>query len=490
MLHHILNDKERPYYAHKMAAYMDQTRRSDPLLSFADDASEWITNPCDIDIRFAARKSSNGEYEILAAQVVVGPFPFPPSSDFNFQIEIGNFWFGQLRQHNVAFAVANAILQEAYNGVLAVFGKLLKFRQGQRNYYRSNKGSEWQVLHAGLLIQSPVSHDRPDASEWQQLDNDLRMTSPPFDGLEDLLYYLEMKDDFSDDGSTSRLRINIFAPVGISIDNTKVEEGKIQVAIVAHPTLAPDSIHVGLRASPYRGVSTRLQVADLLKWEPAENGTKLGTAVIEMPGVDAAQIMLSLGNQYVRRYWVTDPIRSQNQRYMATRLFDSKLKRVRHYLLDDSNPDKFELAVASLLYMMGFNPAVQLETDSSDILVMAPSGRFALVECTLRVSDVPAKVGKLVHRREMLIKELSTDNPSVQVLSVLVCQAERAQIAAQEKELAQKGVVLMAKEDLQLEIDTNLHVPVDPEVRYLNLLSRISQLATPPPPATGELFGL
>lgn len=455
------------------------------VTTFLADASQWITDPCSIDIRFAARKvEAGGGWEILTAHIAIVPFPLVNSKNYEFSLEIGDFWFGQEQLHDVPVTLAQKLIQDACDGTIPVYGKSIATGPANKNYSRANLGDEWYVSHAGLLIiayPQPIGRPRVTSA----IDDELRRSSPPFDGLQDLLNWLSLANDFNDEGQI-RLRINLAAPADVAMDRTKVENGKVQVTVIAHPELDPKSLHVAVRGAPPRGITSRMQIADKLTWEPPAEGKKFGSTIVDLPGVDSAQIMLAVGNQYVRRHWFVDPVRSQNERFLAMRLFDGNLKIVRRYLLDEHNPDKFELAVAALIFMMGFNSAVQCETDAADIVVITPSGRLALVECTLRLSDVPAKVGKLVHRREALAKVLSTDGRVVQVLSVLVCQADHAQVASYEIDLAHKGVLLVAKEQLAQQIDSGLHYPSDPEKVYLAALERLVQLTTPIPLPTSS----
>lgn len=454
---------------------MSDNSYSSTVTTFLADASQWITASCSIDIRFAARRtSSESGWEILAAHIGIVPFPLVNSENFEFSLEVGDFWFGQEQLHDVPASIAQEIIKDACEGSVALYSKVITMRGSEKGYSRANLGDEWFVSYLGLLVSTyPQSDDLPKVTP--ALENELRRSSPPFDGLSDLLTWLNLANDFDDQGQT-RLRINIAAPADVVVDQTRVTNGQLHVTVVAHPTLDPKSLHVAVRGAPPRGITSRVQIADKIIWGAPLEGKRFGSAIVELPGVDSGQIMLAVGNQYIRRHWFVDPVRSQNERYFAMRLFDSNLKIVRRYLLDEHNSDKFELAVAALIFMMGFNPAVQCETDAADIVVMAPSGRLALVECTLKLSDVPSKVGKLVHRREALAKALSTDGRIVEVLSVLVCQADHPQVAADEIDLAHKGVLLVTKGLLTQQIDSRLHYPTNPEKVYMDALERLAQL--------------
>jgi hypothetical protein len=326
----------------------------------------------------------------------------------------------------------------------------------------------------------------PAPIDYAALNHALRHASPPFDGLEDLLNWLDLRTDF-DASSESKLRLHVATPADVSLDDTSVENGVLNLTIAAHPKCDVATLSVAVRGAPGKGITTRQQVADNIKWEEPNEMKRIGKARIELTDADAALVMLSVGAHYVRRHWFVDPVRSTNERLLATRLFDGNLKMLRRYLLEEQNQDKFELAVAALLFLSGFAPAIQCETEASDIVVVTPGGRIALVECTLKISDFNTKLGKLVHRREALAQALSTSGRVVQVLSVLACQASRAQIAPDDIELAHKGILVVARESLEQHLNTGLHFPNDADKMYVEYQARLAQLATPSPGSTEQL---
>jgi len=157
--------------------------------------------------------------------------------------------------------------------------------------------------------------------------------------------------------------------------------------------------------------------------------------------------MLLIGAETVRRHWFLDPSKAPNLRYAAVQQFDADLRMIRRGLLDDPDPKRFEIAISALLFLLGFSPSVQLETDSPDLIVATPLGRLVVVECTTRVADVASKIGKLVDR-EALQRKLRADNAGAEVSAALVCRVSRDQIAAQTDNLKALRIILVSAEDI------------------------------------------
>jgi len=169
--------------------------------------------------------------------------------------------------------------------------------------------------------------------------------------------------------------------------------------------------------------------------------------------------MLMVGETVVRRQWVLDSAKSQNLRMLAMQHFDADIRKVRQALFDSTDSAKFESAVAAILYLLGFNPAVQLESDAPDLVVTTPGRKLALVECTTRIADFHAKLGKLVDRRSSLGKSLAGSGHPSEVHALLVCRLPRDQLAAQASEVQAHNIILVTREDLELAMY---------RVRYLN----------------------
>jgi hypothetical protein len=132
-------------------------------------------------------------------------------------------------------------------------------------------------------------------------------------------------------------------------------------------------------------------------------------------------------------------------------------------VLESSESARFENGVAALLFLLGFTPSVQLETDAPDLIVTTPGGKLAIVECTTRIADFAAKVGKLVDRRGALSKQLSASGHPAQIIAVLICRLPRDQIAAQAAELHAHKIILLTGDDLLKSFDS-VRTPADADM--------------------------
>jgi hypothetical protein len=171
-------------------------------------------------------------------------------------------------------------------------------------------------------------------------------------------------------------------------------------------------------------------------------------ATLKLENADNVLVMLMLGSETVRRQWLTDPAKARNYRFLAVEHFDADLQKIREAVLKSTDARKFEQGVASLLFILGFSPSVQIETDSPDLIVSTPGGRLIIVECTTRIADVALKVGKLVDRRGSLEKALAESAHPGSVRAALVCRLPRDQIAAEDAYIKAQKVLLLSSDDL------------------------------------------
>ncbi|GAA5164502.1 hypothetical protein GCM10025770_18560 [Viridibacterium curvum] len=185
--------------------------------------------------------------------------------------------------------------------------------------------------------------------------------------------------------------------------------------------------------------------------------------------------MLTIGGVTTRRRWFNDPNKARNNRMLAVQHFDKELKQIKHAVLEQSSDaPRFERGVAALLFLQGFSPAIQLETDAPDIILMTPAGRLVIVECTTRISDFSAKVGKLVDRRGSLEKSLRASHHNGEVTAMLVCALPKDQIATWQAEPVVHQIILVTQEDLRQAI-IEVRNPRNPDDLLDAAVSRMSQ---------------
>jgi len=233
-------------------------------------------------------------------------------------------------------------------------------------------------------------------------------------------------------------------------------------------------VGLSLRVLPGNALAGRRQAAQELTWGGVRDDRREGTAEVQLQDADSVLVMLMIGSSTVRRQWFLDRQKARNNRLLATQLFDKDLRMVRHALLEATDATKFEQGVASMLFLLGFSAAVQLETDAPDVIVTTPGGRLAIVECTTRVADFAAKVGELVDRRGALSKHLTAAGDPSPVTSILVCRLPRDQIASHRDQLQAHKIILVAGEDITAAFD-QVRFPNDPDKILDEALARLAE---------------
>lgn len=258
------------------------------------------------------------------------------------------------------------------------------------------------------------------------------------------------------------IEIHIAPPVELILNESQLSANKLKVTLHAHPNLDVDRVGVAIRTAPSSNLSGRSQAASSIKWGRVRNARRLGVANVAVGPVDSALVMLRLEDVTIRRQWFLDPAKARNRRLLAVQHFDKDLRMLKQAIFEMNDSAKFENGVALLLFLLGFAPAVQIETDAPDLVVSGPNGELAVVECTTRVADFSSKIGRLVDRRGALAKRLADSDHPADVHAVLVCRLPRDQIASQSEDLHSYNVVLLAREELVEGFD-RVRYPGDPE---------------------------
>jgi hypothetical protein len=169
-----------------------------------------------------------------------------------------------------------------------------------------------------------------------------------------------------------------------------------------------------------------------------------------------------IGGYPVRRHWFVDSAKSPHDRLIAIQHFDGELRMIKKAVLESVDSGRFEKGIAALLFLLGFTPVLQLESDSPDIVVATPSGRLLIVECTIKIADFGVKLGKLVDRRASLVKALQVSMHYSRVDAALVCALPKDQIAMRADDVIAHKVILVTKEELMLAFD-QVRFPSNPD---------------------------
>ncbi|MDY0748720.1 hypothetical protein SNE35_29750 [Paucibacter sp. R3-3] len=436
--------------------------------AFWTAADDWLCDGYSIDVRYFAECAMVGR--ILQAKIALAPLK--PGFDHRFQIRTPNFAVGQAQGYPMKKAALMETLAAALDGRLELPGNSFKLQAIQPLDYFSEMAfrDRWfSPLH--MQITGDRTAPLLTSSDLAGIDNALRLATPPFDGLSDASAWLDLPAP----GTITPPAINIHGspPCDLIFEQCTVHDNRIHLILHAIEGFDVDRVRLAVRAVPGLGLDARQQVAARINWSGVEDGLRMGTATIELDRAENVFTMLMIGSSVIRRQWFIDSTKARNSRLLAVRHFDRDLKMIRQGVLEGQDSSKFELGVAALLFLLGFSPAVQLETNAPDIIVATPAGKLVIVECTTRIADFSAKLGKLVDRRGDLTRALAaSEHPNV-VATVLVCRLPRDQIAAEAEELRRHGTILLTLENLEQAFE-RVRIPNDPDAMLDNAIAQIS----------------
>lgn len=425
---------------------------------FFDAAKSWLCDGYALDIRYLADTFS-GHAKIWEASIEL--HPLKAAADNQFCIQAEGLMVGQVQMYPMKRAVLFKILDDASKGHLAIAGCALEVDGGQSLQYYSEMSHRDRWFSQLHLRVDGSRRPLPSSAQLARIDSMLRRGHPPFDGLADVGGWLGLRPPGTSESFPS-ITVRVGPPADLLVERCSLIDDTLLLTVHAHPRLDVNQIGLAIRAVPGRGLASRIQAAYSIKWKRVREGRREGLARICLESADQALAVLSIGDSMVRRQWFIDPTKARNNRLLAIQHFDKDLKMVRQAVLESHESWRFESGVAALLFLHGFTPAVQLETDAPDLVVATPLGRLAIVECTTRVADFAAKLGKLIDRRGALTKALSASGHPAQIIAVLVCRQPMDQIATQIDDLRRHGVILLAGEQLSAGFD-RVRFPSDPD---------------------------
>lgn len=443
---------------------------ADLVAAFLRSADDWLCDGYAVDIRYVAAAAASGP-EIFSGLLLLNPLP-PQRRDLSFRISGSRFVFGQ---HQVAAARKVSLLQaltRAASGEIDVPGQTLRLVPKPALDFFSEMAfrERWYSdLHLQVL---GAPHPQPSSLELATADSELRLATPPFDGVTDACTWLGLTAPGSTSNPSS-LSIRVGPPVDLIFDECLLSSNRLTLTLHAHPKFDVSRVRLAVRAAPGSGLLGRQQVAREITWRKAKDGRRPGVVCIDLPQADSALAMLMIEGSTVRRQWFIDPAKASNNRYLAVQHFDRDLRMVRHAVLESPDSVKFEHGIAALLFLLGFTPCVQLETDAPDLVVTTPGGKLTLVECTTRTSDIAAKIGRLVDRRGSLSKHLASSGHRADVSAVLVCRLPLDQLPTQATEAARNKVMLLTHENLLAAFD-RVRLPEDPDELLAGAIGRLA----------------
>jgi len=438
---------------------------NDPIIaqSFFSAATAWICKGYAASIRYVILKDSSDRWWLSELAIVL--VPIAVREDFNFSLNLEHIKAGQIQLNSQNQFELFKICQAAALGRFILDEETYFFYSQNISYQSDMRTTDrW---NCDLHLLAVTADGSPSLNiDFSRINNQLRLASVPFDGISDLCGWLAVGNPNTAEYRPSAV-IRVSPPVDWVEKDSHVSNNSLQLKVVAHPSLDVKNIGVAIRVVPGRGIAGRMQVGNMIKWDRSPDA-HLGTLQLSFENAVSVLIMISLAHETVRRHWLLDASKAQNVRLAATKTYDAELSQVRRAIFDSNDSRRFELAIASLLYMLGFSPAPQIETEAPDLIVSTPAGRLIIVECTLRIADFRSKLGKLVDRRNTLQSVLKSGEHNVGLYAVLICALPRSQIVFSESELRDYKIILLAKENLE-EAFARLPFAVDADALFSEL---------------------
>jgi hypothetical protein len=438
--------------------------------NFLRAASEWICDAYALTIRYIVFKNDVGQRWLADASIDVNPLPH--LQNLRFEIEQAGISAGQIELNWQSRQQVLGILDLATRGTIDVHGEPCSLCLESDLYFHSEMATQdrwFSDLNLQVVGERPKS---PINIDFVAIDNQLRRSNPPFDGLADVTAWLNLTTPRSTDVQPS-IKIRVGPPVDIIIEQCSLTNNELTLVLHAHAELDISGIGLAVRSVPGNGLAGRKQAASQIKWNTEIAGRKEGIVHITVEEADSSLVILMLGNETIRRQWFLDPGKARNSRLVATQLFDNELRRLQKVIFDNNDSREFEKGIASLAFLLGFSSAQQIESDAPDLIVTTPSGRVALVECTLKTADFTSKLGKLVDRRQALSKAFESNRHHAQIYAILICALPRDQIKHDPAELSEHSVALVTKEDLSTAFNQLRH-PVVPDKMFDALDNRFA----------------
>lgn len=429
---------------------------SEYLKLFESAQSKWLCDPYSLEIRYIAR-----ENELLAC--IAHFWPLGSDTGHNFHLDTSHIFAGREFFKDCSIEKLNTYLEELKQGKLSVNGKTFELKANNGlSYYSEMISKERWFCDAHLRVSGgTINPFSP--TEITKINDDLRLLPMPFDGLPDLLNYLNLNDPMSGH-SQSAVELRIFPPIDMRIADSHLSKEKFTLLLHGHSRLNTQDISVAVRMF-LEDHKSRKQLAANIKWSRKKDGTQIGRLQLQAKKTFAVLAILMAGGNTVRRQFYDDFQRLPNRRLVAVSKFDENLRMLKRGLAE-TDANAFEIAVNTLAYLLGFSGSVLNENDAPDIILSSPQENLVVVECTTRIKDFFAKLNKLVDRRNALLSLLAETNDSRKVYCYLICGLPRDQIAYDSKELARHKVTLLTKESLDLLLN-QLKIPMDLEQMLL-----------------------
>lgn len=272
------------------------------------------------------------------------------------------------------------------------------------------------------------------------IDSSLRSSSPPWDGVIDLITnFLNKSPKFVSSKSTKL--VEIVAPVSVNITEACLnEKNGVIVKVEVAPSIATDN--VALSAIGHLEDGSQVRLRETKKTVLDQTHFSIEVTFPRKPFL--VDVILTYRNLDVDR----EKLFGKPRRGINPRLSILQEEKLESFLTSlTTEKDKFfEDKVSILFHILGLSPGHygRVNQDNPDILVFPDSDDWALdVECTEHEIDLNNKLSKLATRTKLLVAAM----PGVSVYPVVVTKFPRVMLNDTDKEKAAKERISVVTSD-------------------------------------------
>lgn len=294
------------------------------------------------------------------------------------------------------------------------------------------------------------------------LDWELKAAPIPYDGIADLAQEYQIGTLRTDATNLEIVGFNIAAiNLGRRVTGTKAKIG-----IIMSTAADTQKVSLGYRVFSQGKVIERNTLAgEKLQWSEI-NQLLNGDTELEVPNAAVVHCIATYNGVAQHQGWIADDSTVQNSRRAVYETFDRQLNILKEVLAREGRAKArdLEAAVSWLLWMSGFSPAhlggVDRVQEAPDIILTAPNGHFALVECTTGLLKADNKLS-LLHDRALAVRralELSNSR-HLRVLPAIVTNKAREEIRPDLEQAERWGILVITRENLESFVDRTLVLP-------------------------------
>jgi hypothetical protein len=325
----------------------------------------------------------------------------------------------------------------------------------ERNFLARTPGP---MRQPALVIRKDLTDNQGSAfPSTEQLDHELLTAEDPFDGLNDLLTELAVPD-INQILSSCRAEVVAIPPARLDFaasgqpvtNGTYLHEGKLSIAISAHPDIERDKLRVGVKLFPSKPpLRRRSHVVPEDVWRPSAGGVE-GRLELDASEVTLAFAALSYDGEFLGKWWIRDFDISFNDRLQLHRAVDQANALQSNFF--DERTD-FEDCVNLLLSLLGLQTlkyaGISKLTDGPDILALSAGRHLYVIECTVGDIDRKGKLHRLYDRANQIKAFLSrSPQPPVAVQPVIFTNLTRQETASRWSTAQTYKIALACRENI------------------------------------------